>query len=231
MVPSTGCKALPAINPGHRPCEQKPPRWRAQRHPVHSPPRDRSRAAHHSSQPRGTPGCSRRPLRSSHRSNPIARARSPTLRRSRRRRVLRICRRQRQAPMKRVSADRDDVAPELIIETPSERETRSAEPNGVLRSGSNELRSTTPAEFCRYRKVVSTDRPFTAPCGAPAGLVEPSGHLTADQAALSADHCVVGKAKQFGHWNLLIEPGVATVPEGRLVSVIGPGPSARLDET
>jgi len=30
--------------------------------------------------------------------------------------------------------------------------------------------------------------------------------------------------------DLLIGPGIATVPEGRLVSVAGPGASARLDE-
>ena len=34
-----------------------------------------------------------------------------------------------------------------------------------------------------------------------------------------------------GILNLPIDPGVATVPVGPLVSVTGPGPSARLDET
>jgi hypothetical protein len=37
-------------------------------------------------------------------------------------------------------------------------------------------------------------------------------------------------ARRVGHVDLLIVPGVATVPEGRLVSVVGPDASARLDE-
>jgi len=61
----------------------------------------------------------------------------------------------------------------------------------------------------------------------PGGLIEreyPHGSTLGAVTRVTASGIVGGML------NLLIGPGIATVPEGRLVSVEGPGASARLDE-